>query len=195
MQNTKWDTPTRLLHTGLVITITVQLMVSLVMQAPGARAHSALEVITYQVHRYVGLAALAVVLVHWVWSFATRGRATVRNLFPTTSNESTRVINEVRGIFAKQRPDSETPGGITGLVHGLGLLASTAIALTGAVLFAWWPDVGKPDQLTHTLSDVHSALSNLVWAYWIVHGGIALWHHYLGHDTLRAMFWRREKSL
>jgi len=190
MQNIKWDTPTRLLHLGLVSSVTVQLMVSLVMEAPGARAHSALEVFSYQVHRYAGLAALAVVLAHWVWSLTTRGRATVRNLFPSTSHERARVLSEARGMLEKQIPDSETPGGVTGLVHGLGLLAVTAVALTGALLFVWWPEVGKPDALTHTLGDVHSALSNLVWAYWIVHGGIAVIHHYLGHDTLRNMFWR-----
>ena len=190
MQNTKWDSPTRLLHLGLVVTVSVQLLVSLVMEAPGARVHSALEMFAYQVHRYVGLAALAVVLIHWVWSFTTRGRATVRNLFPTTPQERARVMNEARGMLEKQLPDSETPGGVTGLVHGLGLLAVTAVALTGALLFVWWPETGKPDKLTHTLGDVHSALSNFVWAYWWIHGAVALLHHYLGHDTLRKMFWR-----
>lgn len=188
MQNLKWDGPTRLLHAGLVSTVSVQLWVSLVMKAPGAKAHTALEVLTYQVHRYIGLVALVVVLLHWVWSVTTHGRATVRNLFPTTAQQRTRVLSELRGLIAKQIPDSETAGGVTGLVHGLGLLAVTAVALTGAILFMWWPEIGKPDALTHTLGDVHSALSNFVWAYWIVHGGIALLHHYLGHDTLRNMF-------
>lgn len=190
MLNIKWDTPTRLLHLGLAITVTLQLLVSLVMRAPGPREHSALEVLGYQIHRYVGLAAFAVVLAHWIWSGTTHGRAAVRNLFPALPDKRMRVMHEIRGIFAKRLPDSETPGGVISLVHGLGLLAVSALALTGVVLFVWWPEVGRPDKLTHTLGDVHSALSNLVWAYWIAHVGMALVHHYLGHDTLRKMFWR-----
>lgn len=160
------------------------------MKAPSDRVHTTLEIFTYQIHKYTGMVALAVVVAHWIWSLTTRGSANVAHLFPYAPEQRARIIKEVRGMVAKKLPDSDTLGGVTGLVHGFGLLAVSALAVTGAGLFVWWPDLGKPDKFTLTLGDVHSALSNLVWAYWIGHGGIALLHHYLGHDSLRKMFWR-----
>ncbi|MGA7801942.1 MAG: cytochrome b/b6 domain-containing protein [Gammaproteobacteria bacterium] len=190
METAYYSRPTRFLHFGLALTVTFQLAISLVMQArahqgvpPGAFAHGAFEA-----HRFVGLAAVAIVVLHWLWSLRPHMDGGIGHLFPWAGADRARVMTDVRGLLRGRVPDSGPRGGLAGAIHGLGLLAVTAMAVSGTVLFVAFPEAGPVPAAAHNAAEVHSAIANLVWAYWFGHVGMALLHHLTGHDTLRRIF-------
>lgn len=185
-----YSRPTRLLHYGLAVTITFQLAISLVMAArahhgvpPGAFAHGAFEA-----HRFVGLASVAIVVLHWLWSARPHMDGGIGHLFPWAGANRARLFRELGGLLRGQLPEGGPHGGLAGAVHGLGLLVATAMAASGVVLFFLFPESGPLPGAARAAATVHSAVANLVWAYWGGHVGMAVVHHLTGHDTLRRMF-------
>ncbi len=185
-----WQRPTRYLHLGLVLTVTAQLLLSLVMATPhGDRLRSALQTGSFAVHEWVGMSTLVIVILHWLWSLRIHHAASLGHLFPWRGTGRRQVIGELRALLQGRLPKDETQGGLAGLVHGLGLLAVTAIAISGGVLFFLIPENGLPASDTvHNLGDIHSFIATFVWLYWGAHIAMALLHHVLGHDTLRRIF-------
>lgn len=185
-----WDRPTRYLHFGLALTVTVQLLISLVMEEPhGEHARSALESGAFEVHEWVGMAALAIVLLHWLWSLLSHGGAGLGHLFPWGAGGRARVLAELRAILRGQLPEGGPQGGLAGLVHGLGLLTITAMAVSGGVLFFLLPENGAPlSEGVHDIGELHSFIATFAWIYWGAHLALAVLHHLFGHDTLRGMF-------
>ena len=190
VQQKSWDLSTRLLHFGLAVTVTIQLFVSLFMTPPGTNdAQNAVTRAGFVVHRWVGMAALVIVLAHWLWTIFAGGRAGIAHLFPWGRNGRREIANDIRALMSRRLVEGGPRGGIAGLVHGLGLLAATGMVITGGVLFVLWPESGKPGALADNLGDLHSLISNFVWAYWYGHVALAVIHQFKGHDTLRRMFW------
>ena len=74
-------------------------------------------------------------------------------------------------------------------MHGLGLLAVTAMAATGTV---WFFTHGTP--AAHLAMDVHKVVANLVWAYLFAHAGLATVHWLLGSDIFSRMFWPSRRA-
>lgn len=182
-----WSLPTRFLHLGLVATVSIQLFVSLIMDEPGEK-ESLLGTALFEVHEVVGLSALAIVLVHWAWSLFNHADGGLAHLFPWHRAGRQQVMSDIRGLMRMEMPASGVRGGLPGLIHGLGLLAVTGIALTGGMLFLLMPEQGDPGQLAEAFEELHEGFAALVWTYWIGHGGIAIMHHLSGHDTVRNMF-------
>ena len=190
-----WDRPTRFLHLGLVLTVTIQLLVSLFMVPPGSR-HPSTPVghAGFLVHEWVGLCALCIVLAHWTWSILSSGRTGLGHLFPLSRDGRRGIAVELRALLSRRLVRGGPRGGLSGLVHGLGLVAVSAIAVTGGMLFVMLPANGVPSALAHNIADLHSLISTLVWAYWSGHIGMALLHHFAGDDTLRRMFRFRQAA-
>jgi len=188
MSDTPWARPTRWLHLGLTITVTVQLFVSLVMEPPGHHgARSALEAGGFEVHEWSGLAALAIVLLHWGWSLTGR-RSLLGHLFPWGHEGRRRIGADFMQLLRLRPPEGGPDGGLAGFVHGLGLLAVTFMAISGGVLFVLLPESGSPPASVHEIGDIHSFVATFVWIYWWGHIVLALFHHFRGHTTLRDMF-------
>ncbi len=188
-QSPAWDRPTRFLHLGLALTVTVQLMVSLFMVAPGSRHPSTL--VTHGgfiVHEWVGLAALLIVLLHWTWSVLGSGTAGIGHLFPLDRDGRRLMVTELRGLLAGRISRGGPRGGVAGLAHGLGLLAVTAVAATGGLLFVLFPPHGSTAAVTRVIREMHELLSELVWAYWFGHIGMAVLHEIRGEGVLQRMF-------
>ncbi len=184
-----WDRPTRFLHLGLALTVTIQLLVSLVMVSP-ASSHPSTPFTHagFVVHEWVGLFALLIVTVHWAWSIRSSGTASLGHLFPLDRNGRREIAAEIRGLLSGRLAPSGPRGSLAGLVHGLGLAAATAMAVTGGMLFVMLPSSGEPSALAHNVGDLHSLISELVWTYWFGHVAMALLHHFKEDDTLRRMF-------
>ncbi len=184
-----WDRPTRFLHLGLALTVTIQLLVSLVMVPTGSH-HPSTPVghVWFIVHEWVGLCALMIVLAHWTWSIASSGTASLSHLFPFNREGRQRVNVELRELISGRLSHGGPRGGLAGLVHGLGLMAVSAIAITGGMLFLMLPAHGNPSAFTHNVGELHSLISELVWTYWFGHIGMALLHQFRGDRTLRRMF-------
>jgi len=177
---------TRWLHLALAVTVTAQLLLSLVMTPPGGEDPvAALGHGAFELHEGFGLAALAVVVIHWLWSAA---QGDLGRLFPWGPSGRRAVGEDLRTLSRGRLLDADPVGGLAGAVHGLGLLAVTAMAFTGLALFALWPEAGEPGPLAREVGDVHSAMATLVWIYWFGHVAMAVLHHLAGHNTLRDMF-------
>jgi len=188
MTDNPWDRPTRWLHLGLSLTVTVQLFVSLVMEPPGHHGtRTALESGAFEVHEWFGLAALVIVVLHWGWSFSG-GRSLLRNLFPWNRGGWARVRADLGGLMRLDPPEGGPDGGLSGLVHGLGLLAVTFMAISGDVLFALMPESAPVPSSVHEIGDIHSFVATFVWIYWWGHIVLAVFHHFKGHDTLRNIY-------
>lgn len=188
MPTPAWSRPTRFLHAGLAITVTLQLLLSMVMQAP-TREHTptGLPAMLFEAHEFVGLTAVAIVLLHWLWSLRAAD-AGISHLLPVTRERRAQVAREVRDLARRRLPEGGPGGGLPGLVHGLGLLAVTGMAITGVVIFALLPEAGPPPAQAHFFMEAHSFIAFFVWVYWGGHVALALLHQRAGHPTLTDMF-------
>ncbi len=189
MSASTWNRGTRWLHGGLAVTVTLQLLLSLVMQAPGDGPPPAgLPALLFEAHEFVGLTALAIVLLHWGWSLFAADGAALRHLFPLSRDARAEVVAELRALLRGRLPEGGPRGGLPGLVHGLGLLAVTGAAVSGAVIFALLPEAAPPPAPAHTVMEAHSFIAFFVWSYWAGHVALAVIHQFAGHGTLRDMF-------
>lgn len=182
-----WSLPTRFLHIGLVLTVSAQLFISLVMSAPDHKG-TAFSKMAFEAHEIVGLTALAIVLLHWLWSIFSHADGGLSHLFPMNKNDRDRLVKEVKDLKKGQLPETGKKGGLVGFIHGLGLLAVTGIAITGGFLFILFPETGEPGALAEAFAELHEGIAALVWTYWVAHGGMALIHQVQGHKILNNMF-------
>ncbi|WP_083251425.1 cytochrome b/b6 domain-containing protein [Acidihalobacter yilgarnensis] len=183
----KWSQPIRWLHLGLFLTITAQLFLSLVMAGPDDKHQSFLEHSTLITHEYVGLVAATIILAHWLY-LALAERITFEHLFPWSAAGIRSVISEVSGLLRGRLPDDNEQAGLAGFIHGLGLLLATAMGFTGTVMY-FLLQAGQMESTRYGIAVyIHGTLANVMWAYWIGHGLMAIMHQLLGHDTLRGIF-------
>jgi cytochrome b561 len=188
MAQAQWSLPTRWLHLGLALTVSLQLLISLVMEPPDEEHAGALARAAFEAHEAVGLTAVVIVVLHWLWSATGKADGGLAHLFPWSGAAWVEVKTDVAGLMKRRLPQGGPRGGLPGLVHGLGFLAVTAMALTGVVLFVIFPESGKPDNTVNLIAEIHSLISNLVWAYWGGHFAMAFMHKGAGHANVRDMF-------
>lgn len=188
MAQMKWNLSTRWLHLGLALTVSLQLLISLVMAPPDEEHAGALARAAFDVHEVVGLTAVVIVVLHWLGSAMGKADGGLAHLFPWSGAAWMAVKADVAGLMNRRLPQGGPRGGLPGLVHGLGFLAVTAMALTGVVLFVIFPESGKPDNTVNLIAEIHSIISNFVWAYWGGHLAMAFMHNGAGHASVRDMF-------
>lgn len=188
MEQIKWSLPTRWLHAGLALTVSLQLLISLVMEPPDEKDATALARAAFEVHEAVGVTAAVIVVLHWLWSTFDKANGGLAHLFPWRGAAWAEVKADVAGLMHRQLPRGGPRGGLPGLVHGLGFLAVTGMAATGAVLFVLYPESGKPGSTVHFFKEIHEFIANFVWAYWFGHVGLALIHKWAGHPNVKDMF-------
>jgi cytochrome b561 len=183
-----WSIQTRLLHLGLALTVTLQLAVSLVMEAPDHEDASEVALAAFEAHEFIGMAALLVVALHWLWSLASRADGGLSHLFPWGGAALTQVKIDVSKLFKGQLPEGGPRGGLPGLVHGLGFLAVTAMAISGGILFFIFPETGEPGKNVEAVAEVHEFIATFVWIYWGAHIALGVLHKRAGHSTILDMF-------
>lgn len=180
----EWDGVTRVLHWGLTLFITFQLFSGLLVSTPGTLVY-------FHWHEYVGLAAAAVILVHWMWSFT---RQDLGLLFPWNGAGFARVREEFVGMLQGRLPAAGPQVGLSSFIHGLGLLAMTVMGFTGVLLFLVIPQsaggmaaAANPVAIT-SLSLIHRYMSYLAWLYWLGHVAFALLHQFRGGGVFGAIY-------
>ena len=194
MKTNNWSLQTKFLHIGLVLTVSAQLLISLVMTAPDDTGN-AVSRAAFEMHEIVGLTALVIVLLHWGWTVFSQADGGLEHLFPVSKQARQELIDDVKGLKKGKLPETGKKGGLIGLVHGLGLLAVTGIAITGGALFILFPETGEPGALAEAFAEVHEGFATLVWTYWIGHGGMAIMHHLNGDELLKNMFTLKQEKL
>ncbi|AWP23296.1 hypothetical protein C4901_08070 [Acidiferrobacter sp. SPIII_3] len=185
MEDTRWDLMTRILHWGLALTISAQLISGLLVADPRTRAF-------FYFHEWDGLAASAFILLAWMWMYAIQDLGA---LFPWNRIGMQAVWADIRGLFrGKLPPGGRNYTGFASFGHGLGLLAATGMALTGIWIFFIIPG-GHGASAASTdfhefmeVSRLHKTISYFVWAYWIGHIGFAILHQIQGAPIFRGIF-------
>jgi len=76
-------------------------------------------------------------------------------------------------------------------VHGLGLLVVSLMTLTGTI----WLLAPSGTSFARYALNVHKLFANLMWAYLLVHAGLAVLHHVLGSDIFSRMFLPRRTAV
>lgn len=188
MKHTTWSIQTRWLHFGMALTVSFQLFISLVMEAPDHEDASNLARAAFEAHEFVGMAALAIVLLHWLWSLSSQADGGLGRLFPWGPSGLAAVKKDLAMIMKGKLPDGGARGGLPGFVHGLGFLAVTAMVITGGVLFFIFPETGKPDDTVEFVAEIHEFIATFVWIYWGAHLALGVLHKKLGHSTVQDMF-------
>ena len=186
---------TRILHAALAIAIVHELVVSLFMERPKPGGHP--ENLAFELHETVGLISLGLLGAFWLWAMLRRREEGLGALFPWFSTERRdRVLADIRNhghsLVRLRLPSPEARTPLASAVHGLGLLVATAMAATGAIVYAVMGADGSLSGGGRLVLEFHEVLSNLMWAYLIGHAGIAIIHDIAGHRVLGRMFLGQE---
>lgn len=176
---------TRVIHFLLLLIVVHQLAGSEFMSFPFPGDPPSL---VFRLHEYTGLLGLAVLGAFWLWTMVRRGETRIGRLIPWLSAARRRevvadLLRQLKQLAAGRLPD-EGDGALASAVHGLGLLAVSAIALTGGAYYFI-----ESHSVAHVFLQMHKMLANVVWAYLIAHAGIAVLHHFQGSDIFARMFW------
>lgn len=152
-----WSLPTRLLHFGMAITVTIQFALSLVMSSPDHDKASAIESLTFEAHEVVGMIALVIVVGHWIWTLSNHADGGLRHLFSWFGEARREVIREATALLGGQLPEGGVRGGLPGFIHGLGMLIVSGMVITGGILFFLLPESGKLSAPIFLIKDYYQA--------------------------------------
>ena len=97
MKTNNWSLQTKFLHIGLVLTVSAQLLISLVMTAPDDTGN-AVSRAAFEMHEIVGLTALVIVLLHWGWTVFSQADGGLEHLFPVSKQARQELIDDVNWI-------------------------------------------------------------------------------------------------
>ena len=181
---------TRLLHGSLATAVCFQLLTSLIMQAPSP-SHA--ENVFFELHKNSGIIVVGLVLLFWGVIVTRRFGTPADLLFPSfrACRRAALMADVKRHAWALRRrslPDFQDASPLAAAGHGLGFLLVTVMAATGIIweIVRVTGVVGEPGQ--GLLLGLHSLTSTFVWAYLIIHGLMALFHHFSGEQSLRSMW-------
>lgn len=181
-----WPPEARWLHAGIAVGVTIQLFSSLWMTPDWQHAdYASFTQLLFSFHAWVGLTTALFLLWQWLW-IATSAR--VRQQFFPLMGPWQPVFNDLRLLLHGKLQSPGPASGLAVLIHGLGLLLVSWMALTGTVIFFFLPQGGTPPGvLLQNLIPLHKALSNLVWAYWLGHVVMFI-VHLLRRDRILDIF-------
>jgi cytochrome b561 len=190
----KYDLTTRRLHAGIALGASVQLCTSLFMDVP-APGQPLVEpgYHVFLVHRWSGIGLVTVVVLHWLWGLSGHVTAGWGHLFPWFSGSRLRgLISDIKDIprwFQGNLPaQQEETIPLAGAVHGLGLLAVSAMAASGTTIFFGMGPQGSMDPLVAWVREGHMLMGNILWVYFFSHAGISLLHQLRGDRLITSMF-------
>lgn len=184
-----YDTPTKLLHKGMALTVVVQIGLSFFMERPKPGVErEPLELQLFEAHEWVGIAAALIVMLHVAYSLVSSGNASWRSLFPWLTGEGrSRLFGEIGqfGNWMKNGlPGPDDAHALASTIHGVGLLAVLAQGLTGVCIFLGMEESGKVSEGIHDVMEMHECIGGIIIAYLVVHVAAAIWHQRLGHDVI-----------
>ncbi|MFD2234605.1 cytochrome b/b6 domain-containing protein [Phaeospirillum tilakii] len=182
------DKKTRLLHRLLAAGVILQLLLSLVMVHPSP-SHAGNFFFT--IHEFLGLAVAAVLVAHWAYMLP-KYRATPYYLFPWTKAEDRAALiadakATLESLRARKLPESDVPTPLVGAVQGIGLIAASAMAVTGVLMFLF----AGPDGLGligGLAKGIHELVAPVLWTYLIIHVAAGVLHQAFGAPLLSQMF-------
>ncbi len=186
-EHSTYGLPTRLLHGGLAITIVVQLVSSLTMDAEGGGNS------VFKVHQVSGTIAFGLVLLFWLLGLIRRRGTPIARLVPWFSARLRAELWQdlgahVRALLRLRLPEPQGGGAdepLASAVHGLGLFLMTAMGGSGFLYLLVNTGDPRAGGLVGLAMTVHTTLANLAWAYLIGHAGTAMLQTLAGRSMRR----------
>ena len=188
----RYDRPTRWLHAGIALGVATQLGLSLFMEAPDDKDKvmaTGLPLELFEVHEKVGMTLLVILALHWLWSLSGHVQGGIGHLFPWFSKERmANVISEAKDTLNLKITDPAVSTALAGAVHGLGLLAVTSMAASGAVVFFNLSETGHITELGDAFKELHEIIAQLIWLYLVSHVAMVVVHVRKGHTSIMEIF-------
>ena len=153
---------------------------------------SGTEAAAFTLHEYVGLAAMAIIALFWLWMLVRRQGTSLGVLFPWFSRQRLASLQEdvrlhIRCAMRLALPDPEHSVALSSAIQGVGLVLALIMATTGTIGYFAWTEGTAMTGLAGAVFEVHGTLANVMWGYLIVHVGAALLHELFGHRILYQM--------
>ena len=190
----KYDRLTRWLHAGIALAVMIQLASSLVMEVPQpGKLLNGVGQSFFAVHRWSGMCVLTLLVLHWLWGLAGHVPYGWGHLYPWFSRARLRkVLSALKAMPAWLRgmlpTESDETAPLAGAVHGLGLVATTAMALSGSIIFFGMAADGSASGLIGLVREIHGLIANFIWAYFVGHLSMAVLHQWRGESLISRMF-------
>ncbi len=211
----KYSKITRLLHLFLAVFVTLQLAGGQLMDVGDSGEDHTAQLVTtalasgstqntgpaggilFDMHEYLGLFLVLIVLARWIWGFTWRGNANWHTMFIWITPEGRQeLLDDLRReplVWLRGRlPAPSERDAIAKTIHGLMILTVTGMALTGLALYFGWNEKGHQSLLVDGIGEIHSSMSVAMWTLLGGHVFMALWHQIMGHDVLGKMFSLRD---
>lgn len=147
----------------------------------------------FLVHRWSGICVVTLVVLHWVWGLSGHVMGGWGHLFPWFSGPRfSALISDIKDVpkwFQGNLPSQqEKTIPLAGAIHGLGLLAVSAMALSGTTIFFGMGPHGFMSPFVALVRQGHMVMGNIVWVYFFGHVGISLLHQLRGDRLITNMF-------
>jgi cytochrome b561 len=185
---------TRLLHIGLSVGVTLQLLLSTFMERPRPGiSRPWLDAAGFELHEIDGLLLLPVIIGWFVWLFMRQNEDGPRVLFPWLWSEPRNALfgagrRALTAARQRHMPSEEDTYLLASAVHGLGALCALFMASTGLTVWLGMSEQGAMPSSIQLVLELHQAAASLMWVYLVGHTAMAVLHHFLGEATLRRMF-------
>lgn len=193
----KYSRPIRILHLLLAAGITAQLALSLVMEVPKpGRTLDAFQAFAFEAHENLGVALLAVLMLHWLFFFMGHAHRGMGNFFPWFSRERLAgLAAEVKDMLRLRVSDPEAQSALAGAIQGLGLAVASLLAVSGTVLYFGMGEDGSMSSMVHAVKEFHGTLGPVMWGYLAIHAGAAMLHRFaFSHRSILSIFELRFKA-
>jgi cytochrome b561 len=178
---TYWNKPAFYLHFFMALAVTIQLLLSLVMEPPSHAGVTFFQLLTFSFHKWVGVFAFFVIVAHWGWSVWDKvSIASLSHLFPWNRAGCLAIKEDVGKILRGELPGVGERPGLPGFIQGLGFLLVTAMALTGILIFIQYTVYPLFGGSIYYAFKTHKFLSTFVWIYWGAHVLMACVHGWRG---------------
>ncbi|MGL4455017.1 MAG: cytochrome b/b6 domain-containing protein [Plesiomonas sp.] len=169
----------RVLHASIALLVILQIINSNGMHFTPEQQIGAgwLSLLCTWLHIGSGIVVLLLTALLLPYCFLTRG---LRYFYPYLWGDTQRITADVRELLHFRLPESQ-PKGVAACIQGLGLGALLLVVVSG---FSWFVLWRSGSVWAADVKSLHKALTGLIEAYIIGHGGMALLHF---------MFWYRRQ--
>jgi len=188
-----YDKVTRLLHWGFALLIPLQLLSEELMKRPKpGRIREDMQIFFFEMHEWIGMIALTLILLRILWGFAGAEGGWVR-LFPYCTSKGLKglkeeICTEIPSWFKGNFPVPDKEAYLAGAVHGLGLLLVLALGISGAIMLYGMEETGQMLGFVHDMKELHEVLGEILWIYIFGHVGMAVIHLLFGHPMFQRIF-------
>jgi hypothetical protein len=164
----------RVLHLIILIGCVSQLITSNLVNLQDARSAGGSVAFDFGTWTHI-LPGLSLVVIAALFIAAELLRRGLKYFFPYLWGELSQLKADLKTLAGRRLPDT-APGGLAAIVQGLGLGALGLTLLSGLM---WFLLVQRGSGLAHAAIEMHEAVTGLVIAYLVGHGGMGVLHIFL----------------